>query len=376
MAKKAYFGVDGKARKIKKWYYGVDGKARKIKKGYIGVGGIARPFVGGDELAYYGTIDALSDPRNGKSVSSHAGASNANYAVFVGGYRGTNSFSNIAEAYSVGLVRSSPESLSVGRRSLDGARAGDYVVFAGGEDASAESSVADAYNNNVVRSTAPAISSARYNLAATSVGGQALFAGGRRKDSSSYKYLNVDVYDANLKRTRAGDLPTGDSYIDGVANDEYALFVLDKYVYSYSKTLVQKTLSAMESDIMCSNNTAYNGTYFVIAGFTNTALVQAYSSTLVKTTAPALANARDMICAAGLGKYALIAGGTDEAGDSDVLSSVEVYNEKLVRSSTHDLAAPAEGAVSATLGDYVLFAGGTGTTSKIRGGTVDVYTLV
>lgn len=36
MAKGAYIGVDGKARKIKKLYIGVDGKARKIKKLYIG----------------------------------------------------------------------------------------------------------------------------------------------------------------------------------------------------------------------------------------------------------------------------------------------------------------------------------------------------
>lgn len=42
MAKGAYIGVDGKARKIKKAYIGVDGKARKIKKVYVGVNGKAR----------------------------------------------------------------------------------------------------------------------------------------------------------------------------------------------------------------------------------------------------------------------------------------------------------------------------------------------
>ena len=56
MAKKAYIGVDGVARKVKKMYVGVDGAARKIKKGYIGVGGVARPFWTGGELAYYGKI--------------------------------------------------------------------------------------------------------------------------------------------------------------------------------------------------------------------------------------------------------------------------------------------------------------------------------
>lgn len=42
MAKGAYVGVDGVARKIKTGYIGVDGVARKIKKAYVGVDGVAR----------------------------------------------------------------------------------------------------------------------------------------------------------------------------------------------------------------------------------------------------------------------------------------------------------------------------------------------
>lgn len=37
-----YFGVSGKAERVKKAYVGVSGKARKVKKVYIGVNGIAR----------------------------------------------------------------------------------------------------------------------------------------------------------------------------------------------------------------------------------------------------------------------------------------------------------------------------------------------
>ena len=44
MAKKAYLGVDGKARAVKKIYIGLDGKARKVKKAYIGVDGVAKLF--------------------------------------------------------------------------------------------------------------------------------------------------------------------------------------------------------------------------------------------------------------------------------------------------------------------------------------------
>lgn len=44
MAKGAYIGIAGKARKVKKMYIGVGGKARKVKKAYIGIGGKARLF--------------------------------------------------------------------------------------------------------------------------------------------------------------------------------------------------------------------------------------------------------------------------------------------------------------------------------------------
>lgn len=42
MAKGAYIGVNGVARKNKGGYVGVNSVARKIKKGYIGVNGVAR----------------------------------------------------------------------------------------------------------------------------------------------------------------------------------------------------------------------------------------------------------------------------------------------------------------------------------------------
>lgn len=44
MAKNAYIGVGGVARKIKKIYVGVNGVARKVKKGFIGINGVARQW--------------------------------------------------------------------------------------------------------------------------------------------------------------------------------------------------------------------------------------------------------------------------------------------------------------------------------------------
>lgn len=45
MAKCAYVGVNGVARKIKKVYVGVDGVARVVKKAYIGVADLARRWL-------------------------------------------------------------------------------------------------------------------------------------------------------------------------------------------------------------------------------------------------------------------------------------------------------------------------------------------
>ena len=73
MAKGAYIGVNGVARKIKKGYIGVNGVARKIKKAYIGVNGVARLFWSDEELAYRGTTTPLS---GSEAISTIQGKAN------------------------------------------------------------------------------------------------------------------------------------------------------------------------------------------------------------------------------------------------------------------------------------------------------------
>ena len=124
MAKGAYIGVDGKARKIKKGYIGVDGKARKIKKAYIGIGGVARPcwFSG---LAYYGTITALSVGKHGLAATNVG-----DYALFGGGFVPYET--NTVDAYNKSLTRSIPTALSEGKGALAATNVGDYALFGGG----------------------------------------------------------------------------------------------------------------------------------------------------------------------------------------------------------------------------------------------------
>ena len=147
MAKGAYIGVDGIARKIKKGYVGVDGVARRIKKAYIGIGGIARPCWSSGELEYYGTITGLSEAKMELAATTVGG-----YALFGGG--------------------------------------GYYVT-----ETAMYSSV-DAYNETLTKTTATSLSEARGYLAATTVGNYALFGGGASDHtSSSYTVSNtVDAY--------------------------------------------------------------------------------------------------------------------------------------------------------------------------------------
>ena len=131
MAKGAYVGVDGKARKIKKGYVGVDNVARKVKKGYVGVGGVARPFFSAEGLEYYGAITPLSRGRYLLAATSVG-----RYALFGGGrYSSSDSSSSLSstvDAYDESLTRSTPSALSKARYDLAAATVGGYALFGGG----------------------------------------------------------------------------------------------------------------------------------------------------------------------------------------------------------------------------------------------------
>ena len=70
MAKGAYIGVAGKARKVKKMYIGVNNVARKVKKGYIGINGVARQcFLGGTPLSTKAVGSTVQIRENGSLVN-------------------------------------------------------------------------------------------------------------------------------------------------------------------------------------------------------------------------------------------------------------------------------------------------------------------
>lgn len=127
MAKGAYIGVNGVARKVKKMYVGVGGVARRVKKAYIGVGGVARPFWAGGELSYYGQILPPTE-----DVSYRGSISFQNHAVFAGGYVDTDiEGTKNVWAYDKDLTRSQPFSLTESRGRVNAARVDNYAIITG-----------------------------------------------------------------------------------------------------------------------------------------------------------------------------------------------------------------------------------------------------
>ncbi len=104
MAKNAYIGIGGVARKIKQPYIGIGGVARKVKNGYVGVGGVARQF--------YTGVDPTLDNNDWATISSVAASGTAaNYwsvgdrkAVKVNGTVGTLTVNATYYVYIIGFA--------------------------------------------------------------------------------------------------------------------------------------------------------------------------------------------------------------------------------------------------------------------------------
>lgn len=311
MPKGAYVGVNNVARKIKKGYIGVDGIARKIRKAYIGIGGVARPCWSGGELTYYGKIsggmeftrsdyagthvgnyalfggglqtdwwstgDCVSDVHIIDSSLTYStlqgGLSQArknlsathvgNYALFGGGETDSMSssnstMSNIVDAFSSKLVRTSPSShLSYSRVGMDSTHVGNYALFGGGYNYNSFINTIDVYNTSLTKQANKTLSRAKSDLASTHVGNYAIFAGGRYNSTGSLYQASacnmVDVYDNSLTHSTQSSLSTGRYNLSATHIGNYAIFAggygsyytnaVDVYNVSMTKINTVQTLT-------------------------------------------------------------------------------------------------------------------------------------
>ena len=305
MAKKAYIGVDGVARKIKKGYVGVDGKARKIKKAYIGIGGVARPCWSGGELAYYGAITPLSQGRYGTAAATVGGN-----AVVVGGT--TGSAVRTAEFYNESLTRSDATSIAFARYNLSGASVGNYALFAGGRNGTTRRTEVDAYNSSLVKSTATALSQGRSYAAPGRVGDYALFIGGEKTNTDS-----------------------------------------SQYVEAYSSTLTKKKLTNLSLSFTESLSAASVGNYCVFNHYKSNGLYAYDTSLTLITIGTSFTERRYQYCAASIDGFAIFAGGVSS---SSGITSVDVVNESLTVNSTATISSVRSYQTPASMNKFAVFA--------------------
>ena len=379
MAKKAYIGVGGTARKVKKIYFGVGNTARKVKKAYIGIGGIARPFFSGGEVVYYGTTTALSIARQ-----SAAGASVGKYGLIAGGAKttatgNTNSsyYTNSVVTYDNNLtVNESVATLPSVRNGAVGASAKNYALIAGGEKAGYDSDSVVSYDTNLTRTTLAALSEARTGAAAAIAGEYVLVAGGE------YTYDEVDAYDVDGNKY-SGDiepLGTARGYLAGAAVGSFAIFAGGRT--SASTSARSSAVDVYDSDLGKFESVESLGfsawniagaslrKYALFAGGSKStrayvATINAYDEDLtLYENVGELSSARKCMAAV-LDETAIFSGGTrTDVIDADLTTIKQIDPLSIDRS----------GMAVTVAGDFALFAGGYTSGGSISG-VVDVYTV-
>ena len=317
------------------------------------------------------------------------------YALFGGGT--TGSLSVVVNAYDSSLTRSTPTSLSRARESLAATNIGGYALFGGGY-ISSFSNVVDAYDTSLTRSTPTALSQARSRLAATNIGGYALFGGGH---SGSGRYSIVDAYDSSLTRSTPTSLSQAREYLAATNIGGYALFgggYADSYsnvVDAYDNSLTRSTptsLSQYRTHLAAtsvahaggsspqSGYALFAGGYYNDSGHTYPAIVDAYDTSLTRTTPTALSEGREFLGGTNVSPiggsspqsgYALFGGGSNSSYVPT--ATVDAYNTSLTRITPTELSQARDYLAATNIGGYALFGGGE--TSSTRVAVVDAYSL-
>lgn len=312
MAKGAWIGVGGKARKIKNMYIGIGGKARKIKKAWIGVGGKARLFFSSDQVLTYSreiTQSAAAATANGRdmrhavangnhamvmcrqkyadffnasltrsdigfsSSSTQYGSQTAcftsSYNMIAGGGYSTSSNGSVAikelRAFNSSLTCTNG-TLSVKISGVYSDTLNNYAFLCGGTQSrsgySAYSSTTQIVNNSLTGQILSNLSTKKYHTSVRNLGNKYILVMGGRKGSgaSTSDYTKtVDVYDTSLtKLSNATALPAVFISYASAKNDNYVVFNgYDKSTtwgnksVAYNTSLTQNTsVSAMTTTVV------------------------------------------------------------------------------------------------------------------------------
>lgn len=383
MAKKAYIGVNGVARKIKRGYIGIDGVARKIKRAYIGVGGVARPCWSGGELTYYGTITPLSS-----GVENLASASIPGLALFACGQlatgTGTNRYSKAIDVYDKALTRNSLNLSNMvvagtqtttsltSREFLSGGSVNETAIFAGGSRGETYLNDVFSVNTSLTLSRVPSgqyLQNDSASHAVTPVGNHVLFANGKGLDRNYYK--TVEAYDASLTKKMCETTTNSEGFRAATTVDNRGVIAGGQFgqvSYKYDKTIdvydssLTKITMGIELSVGRSNLSAktINGNALFVGGLYYSDrynVVDSYNESLTHSTAvEGLSVARCNIAAEVVEDLAVFIGGEDGSGRG--LTAVDAYDKNLVKTVVPQLTEGRCGHAVAKTGDYLLVGGG------------------
>lgn len=384
MAKKAYIGVDGVARKIKKGYIGIDGIARKIKKAYIGVGGVARPCWSSG-LEYYGRVTPLS-----VGVINPAATNLPDYALFAGGEKsadgmGTNNpnrYSALIDAFDKNLTRYNASPMTTSRTNVGGASVNGVAMFAGGSRGSSDklNDVFKVDNDLNTTKSSTNLSTNQDAIVATNIGDCVVFSHGVTAGGgwarTTYFY-NTDLTQVN----KIGTNNVGRGAAATLGNK--ALFAGGSGGATVSPTALVQVFdddyTDISSGIYLSVERAYlAGTtinrFAIFGGGTSSGerknRVDAFNEDLTLISGvDNLSEARGPLSAVTNKDCALFIGGEIKGGES---STVDAYNADLVHTIPQGLAETRSLHDATTVGDYVLVGGGK-TPSAERESSVEAY---
>ena len=181
-----------------------------------------------------------------------------------------------------------------------------------------------------------------------------------------------DAYTSHgIARFPATALSVARTHLAGASVGNYALFAggsvssatYSSVVDAYNTSLVRSTPTALRTvrgylaGASVGNYALFAGGYISSRPYYSS-VVDAYNASLVRSTPTALSVARQYLAGASVGNYALFAGGDINNASSSRSPTVDAYNASLVRSTPTDLSVARTYLAGANNGSYALFAGG------------------
>lgn len=325
------------------------------------------------EISSIGAISPLSLPR-----TSLAAASTEDYILFGGGANRTNLAT--VDSYNKDLTHSLPTPLSVNRARFGAGDIGNFAIFLGGEDASA-----DYYDSSLTRSTL-SLAQNRYDFAVSNNAEYLLCGGGNTSTSYSTAINTVLAINSDLTILNAHNLSQARCNLAASTVNSMVIFAGGRLPSSSSSR--SNTAEALDNDLTMTVITAlsrscsapsgtHTSTHALFAGGYSGSysdLVDVYDSGLTRTAGTPLSVAISGMAGISLGPYGMFAGG---GNSSNYFAVVDSYNADLTRKTQQPLSQERNLPAAAAFSLYALFGGGSCLSQGVNSysDVVDAYTI-